>query len=181
VINNWLFLEELSAVHVIVHMLEQNKYVVFRQRKYAIPGETLSPVGGFINDQDEDNNYAESPLTAANREVLEGLGLGSRRTLRTIREASKGGGGGGGVYDNGRSVRDVRTMRKKKKSTIVLEVEDIAKIIVDSSGPAMYDEYGLMDGFARTVPNVDYDADWVYLGRYRTAANRGGGFIYSYL
>jgi hypothetical protein len=43
-----------------------------------------------------------------------------------------------------------------------LEVEDIVKIIVDSSNPAVYDEYGLMDGFAQTVPNVEYDADWAY-------------------
>ena len=78
-----------------------NIYAVFRQRKYAIPGVTLSPVGGFIDVE-------VSPLTAAKREVLEELGLGSRRTLRTIREATKN---TGGVYDNGRSVRDVRTSK----------------------------------------------------------------------
>jgi len=167
VIDDWLFTEELPAVNVIVHTLEENKYVVFRQRKYAIPGLTLSPVGGFIDGD-------ESPVTAAKREVLEELGLGSRRTLRTIREATKK--NTGGVYDNGRTVRDVRTLKTKS-----LEVEDIVKIIVDSSNPAIYDEYGLLDGFAQTVPNVDYDADWAYLGRYRTSANRGGGFIYSYL
>lgn len=162
VIRDWIFLEELPAVNVIVQTLE-GRYVVFRQSKYAIPGETLSPVGGFVD-------AGESPLTAAKREVLEELGLGSRRTLRTLREASKG------VYDNGRSTRDVTT-----KATTKLEVEDISKILGNSASPPVYDDFGLMDGFARTVPNVDYDADWVYLGRYRTAANRGGGFVYSYL
>jgi 8-oxo-dGTP pyrophosphatase MutT (NUDIX family) len=173
VINDWLFIEEQPAVNVIVHTLDENKYVVFKQHKYAIPGETLSPVGGFI-----DTN--ESPLTAAKREVLEELGLGSRRTLRTIREATKHT-KGGGMYDNngGRTVHD--DVRRTLKNTKSFDVEDIVKIIVDSSKPAMYDEYGLMDGFAQTVPNVDYDADWAYLGRYRTSANRGGGFIYSYL
>lgn len=171
VIDDWLFNEELPAVNVIVHTLEENKYVVFRQRKYAIPGLTLSPVGGFIDGE-------ESPVTAAKREVFEELGLGSRRTLRTIREATKKT-NTGGVYDNGRTV--VRDNVRSTMKTKSLGVEDIVKIIVDSSNPAMYDEYGLLDGFAQTVPNVDYDADWAYLGRYRTSANRGGGFIYSYL
>jgi len=66
-------------VNVIVHTLVENMYVEFRQRKYAIPGVTLSPVGGFIDDE-------VSPLTAAKCKVLEELGSGSRRTLRTIRE-----------------------------------------------------------------------------------------------
>jgi len=38
------------------------------------------------------------------------------------------------------------------------------------------DEYGELDG---SVPPDE--PDWVYLGAYRTAANRGGGFLYSYL
>ena len=162
-VNDWIFLEEMNAVNVVVHTLE-GRYVVFRQRKYAIPGETLSPVGGFVD-------AGESPSTAAKREVLEELGLGSRRTLRTIREEVKG------AYDNGRSTR--RDLDNVEKTT--LEMEDIAKIISKTANPPAYDGHGLMDGFARTIPNVDYDADWVFLGRYRTAANRGGGFVYSYL
>ncbi len=156
-VNDWIFLEEMNAVNVVVHTLE-GRYVVFRQRKYAIPGETLSPVGGFVD-------AGESPSTAAKREVLEELGLGSRRTLRTIREEVKG------AYDNGRSTR--KDLDNVEKTT--LEMEDIAKIISKTANPPAYDGHGLMDGFARTIPNVDYDADWVYLGRYRTAANRGGG------
>ncbi|KAL3816920.1 hypothetical protein ACHAXA_009115 [Cyclostephanos tholiformis] len=166
VISDWIFLEEMPAVNVIVHTLE-GKYVVFKQRKYAIPGETLSPVGGFID-------VGESPNTAAKREVLEELGLGSRRTLRAIREEFKG---EGERYDNGRSIRGDDDPR----GTTTLKVEEIVRIISDNANPPVYDNYGLMDGFSRSIPNVDYDADWVYLGRYRTAANRGGGFLYSYL
>lgn len=164
VINDWIFLEEIPAVNVIVHTLE-GRYVIFRQRKYAIPGETLSPVGGFVNE-------GESPSTAAKREVLEELGLGSRRTLRTIRENIKG------VYDNGRSTR---LGGGAESATTTLETEDVARIISESANPPSYDMHGLMDGSPRTIPSLDYDADWVFLGRYRTAANRGGGFLYSYL
>lgn len=38
-----------------------------------------------------------------------------------------------------------------------------------------------LDEFGLAVGDVTGDSDWVYLGYYRTAANRGGGFIYTYL
>lgn len=155
-INDWIFLEETPAVNVIVQTLEQ-KYAVFRQKKYAIPGETLSPVGGFID-------VNESPLTAAKREVLEELGMGSRRTLRMVRQGLKG-------YNNGRGGSPSKT----------LDRETVAKIIVDGADPPQLDKYGLLDGVSRKVPSLEYDVDWIYLGKYRTAANRGGGFVYSYL
>ena len=155
-IDDWIFLEELPAVNVIVQTLEGN-YVVFQQRKYAIPGETLSPVGGFID-------AGESPLAAAKREVLEELGLGSRRTLRTVREELRG-------YNNGRGGNPARTLGPR----------EIARIIGEDADPPRNDEHGLPDGLSRSVPSLDFDVDWVFLGRYRTAANRGGGFLYSYL
>ena len=155
-IDDWIFLEEVNAVNVVVQTLD-GRYVVFSQRKYGIPGDTLSPVGGFIDK-------GESPLTSAKREVLEELGLGSRRTLRTVREGLRG-------YDNGITGTPGRTM----------EVQNVIDIIRESADPPVMDEYGLPDGLSRPVPSVDFDNDWVYLRRYRTAANRGGGFLYSYL
>ena len=44
VINDWLFLEEVNAVNIIVQTLKGQKFVVFEQQKYAIPSNTLSPV-----------------------------------------------------------------------------------------------------------------------------------------
>ena len=149
VINDWLFLEEVNAVNIIVQTLKGQKFVVFEQQKYAIPGNTLSPVGGFIDEN-------ESPLTAAKREVLEELGVGSRQTLSMIRE------------------NYVAGYRKIFHD----DVESIAKIIFDNAtvtDPPIRDDYGLL------IDGRQSDPDWIYLGRYRTAANRGGGFIYSYL
>ena len=37
----------------------------------------------------------------------------------------------------------------------------------------------MLDGQSKR--RIDNDVDWIFLGRYRTAANRGGGFLYSYL
>ena len=137
VVNDWIFLEERDAVNVAVYT-EEKKLIVFEQKKYAIPGSTLSPVGGFI---DED----ESPWEAARREVLEELGLGSRRTLEMIMTAPN----------------------ETDFKVDFLQVIDTNSIVIDEEGLA--------------VGEVPYqETDWVFLGRYRTAANRGGGWIYTY-
>jgi hypothetical protein len=45
-----------------------------------------------------------------------------------------------------------------------------------STDAIVLDEFGIADG------NVSNDEpQWIFLGRYRTAANRGGGFVYTYL
>lgn len=160
VIREWLVLEEAPAVNIIIQLLEENRFVVFRQKKYAIPGETLSPVGGFID-------LGESPLVAAKREVLEELGLGSRQTLKLIQS-------------------QVKSVENTPLSSSSLGVKDIAEIIANDAIPVAVDEYGLLveqSSWGKATPNVDsgFDSDWVFLGRYRTAANRGGGFLYSYL
>ena len=155
IIDDWLFLEEVDAVNVAVQRSEGD-FVVFRQQKYAIPGETLSPVGGFIDPD-------ESPLSAAKREVLEELGLGSKRTQRRMRE--------------------VRKDRHMNRADTPLDMESALSFLkeIEQVDPPRRDEYGLLDGSRRVPATEDNDADWVYLGRYRTAANRGGGFVYTFL
>ena len=52
-----------------------------------------------------------------------------------------------------------------------------------SASRAVLDENGIKDGNIpklATTTNDDGD-DWIFLGRHRTMANRGGGFVYSYL
>ncbi len=85
--------------------------MVFNQKKYTIPGETLLSVGGFIDN-------GESPLMAAKREVLKELGLGSWQTLRAIREKNLG-------YSNGRDVR--------ANPRMTLEVPAVSRIITSSA------------------------------------------------
>ena len=95
---------------------------------------------------------------------MEELGLGSRRTLRTVRDEIE-------AYDNEQSGQPGNT----------LDISTVAKIIVDQAEPPKLDKYGLLEGLSNPVPSTNFDVDWVYLGKYRTAANRGGGFVYSYL
>lgn len=144
-VDDWIFLEEMNAVNVAVVNTEGN-FVVFEQKKYAIPGLTLSPVGGFIDE-------GEAPWEAARREVKEELGLGSSKTLQQMRVQGY----------------DINNNNAQIEGTAIY-----------GSMPKMnrqIDEFGLALGI---VPEHESD-DWVFLGRYRTAANRGGGFIYTYL
>mmetsp|Transcript_17912 Transcript_17912/g.26514 ORF Transcript_17912/g.26514 Transcript_17912/m.26514 type:complete len:296 (+) Transcript_17912:40-927(+) len=141
IVDDWIFMEERDAINVAVFM-QDGKLLAFQQQKYAIPGETLSPVGGFINN-------GESPFDAARREVWEELGVGSNTTKEILKSG-------------GKLERSAET-----KASPFGTSETIVKL----------DEYGLMVG------NVsdDESSSWVFLGKYRTMANRGGGFIYTYL
>ncbi len=143
VFNDWIFLEEVNAVNIVVQTVE-GKFVVFKQYKYAVPGETFSPVGGFVDD-------GEHPWTSAKREVLEELGLGSRITLERVNKNF-------GKRDD-RFRKDPTRMRNVVKD-----------IMLHDSIPPMLDEFDIPVGH---FPNSD-DPDWIFLGRYRTAVNRGG-------
>lgn len=143
IVNDWIFIEERDAVNVAV-VTKEGKFLAFQQRKYAIPGETLAPVGGFINN-------GEAPFDAARREVWEELGVGSQRTKELLKERSS-------------------LMSESSQET---KEEPFGK----ATTPVESDEYGLLLG---DVPH-DEAMSWVFLGKYRSMANRGGGFVYAYL
>lgn len=143
IFNDWIFLEEVNAVNIVVQTVE-GKFVVFKQRKYAVPGETFSPVGGFVDD-------GEHPWTSAKREVLEELGLGSIATLGRVNTNF-------GKRDD-RVRKDPNRMRNVIKDTIQRD-----------SIPPIVDKFGIPEG---NIPTSG-DPDWIFLGRYRTAVNRGG-------
>lgn len=172
IIDDWIFLEEVPAVNIVVQTLE-GKFGIFNQKKYGIPGETLSPVGGFID-------AGESPLTSAKREVLEELGLGSRQTLQIVEDSLR-------EYNENVKIRrnelpqgadKVREIPRKN-----LDLETAAHIITQKANPPVFDKFGLLDGSSNMARQtaMPEDTDWIFLGRYRTAANRGGGFLYSFL
>ena len=55
---------------LVLALTPDNKFLCFRQTKYAVDGTTLAPVGGIIEPE-------EDPLNAAKRELLEETGLTS--------------------------------------------------------------------------------------------------------
>jgi len=141
IVNDWIFMEERDAVNVAV-VTNEGKFLAFQQQKYAIPGDTLAPVGGFINN-------GEAPFDAARREVWEELGVGSQRTKEIVKE--------GGSLEHSKETKE--------------------SPFGTSTTPVEHDAYGLLVG---KVSDDETDS-WVFLGKYRTSANRGGGFIYTYL
>ncbi|MAS34795.1 MAG: NUDIX hydrolase [Anaerolineaceae bacterium] len=65
-IPDWAWLVTPDFV-IVIAITDSGAFICFRQTKYAVDGETLAPVGGYL-EPDED------PLAAAQRELLEETG-----------------------------------------------------------------------------------------------------------
>ncbi len=66
VIDDWPWVIGPDFVNVLAET-EEGDFLVFRQGKYGLEGESLAPVGGYIEP-------GEEPLAAAQRELLEETG-----------------------------------------------------------------------------------------------------------
>jgi len=69
IIPDWAWLIIPSAA-IVLPMTDDNKFLCFRQTKYAVEGTSLAPVGGMLEPN-------ESPIDAAKRELLEEMGYES--------------------------------------------------------------------------------------------------------
>ncbi len=66
VIDDWAWVTSPDFVNVLAQM-EDGRFLMFRQGKYGLEGESLAPVGGYCEP-------GEEPLAAAQRELLEETG-----------------------------------------------------------------------------------------------------------
>ena len=73
IIENWPWVTSPNYVNVLA-VTSQGQYLVFRQGKYALDGESLAPIGGYIDP-------GEEPLAAAQRELLEETGYAAAEWL----------------------------------------------------------------------------------------------------
>lgn len=88
IIDDWLWEDERSHVNIVVHLKDENKYLIMKQKKYGFKGSKLAVVGGLFNIND-------TPEKCANRELLEETGLEAERmiNLGAYRvQANRGGG-----------------------------------------------------------------------------------------
>ena len=69
VIPDWAWLIIPSAA-IVLAVTEDNKFLCFRQTKYAVEGTSLAPVGGMLEPN-------EKPIDTAKRELLEEMGYES--------------------------------------------------------------------------------------------------------
>ncbi len=66
IIPDWSWVKIPDAA-IVLAMTEDERFICFRQTKYAVEGNTLATVGGMIEEN-------EDPLVAAKRELLEETG-----------------------------------------------------------------------------------------------------------
>lgn len=69
IIPDWAWVIIPSAA-IVLAVTEDNKFLCFRQTKYAVEGISLAPVGGMLEPN-------ETPINAAKRELLEEMGYKS--------------------------------------------------------------------------------------------------------
>jgi ADP-ribose pyrophosphatase len=89
IIDDWSWIVTPDFV-LVVALTPDDKFLCFRQTKYAVDGVTLAPVGGYIEPE-------EDPLLAARRELLEETGHEAEEWIFLGRYpvmANRGGGAG---------------------------------------------------------------------------------------
>jgi len=87
VIPNWPWLITPDYINVVV-MTKDQKFLCFRQTKYAVDGTSLAPVGGYLEP-------GEDALVTAKRELLEETGYESAEWISLGRYAVDGNRGAG--------------------------------------------------------------------------------------
>jgi ADP-ribose pyrophosphatase len=68
IVNDWLWTDERAHVNILVHLKAENKYLLFRQRKYGLTKEYYAAIGGLFD-------IGDTPEGCARRELLEETGL----------------------------------------------------------------------------------------------------------
>ena len=91
IVNDWLWTDERSHINILVHLKDENKYLVFKQKKYGLEREYFALIGGLFND-------GETGLQCAQRELLEETGLEAEELIDLGKYRVQVNRGGGILY-----------------------------------------------------------------------------------
>lgn len=91
IVNDWLWTDERSHVNILVHLKEENKYLMFHQMKYGLEKPYYAVIGGLFNK-------GETGLECAKRELLEETGLEAEQLVDLGRYRVQVNRGGGILY-----------------------------------------------------------------------------------
>lgn len=125
-INDWLWTDERSHVNILVHLKAEDKYLMFKQKKYGLDREYYAAVGGLFN-------IGESGLECAKRELLEETGLEAEEMVDLGKYRVQVNRGGGILYAYLAKNCVVSKSRKKsddyeKQSVVKLTKAELLKL-----------------------------------------------------
>lgn len=89
--DDWLWTDERSHINILVHLKTEDKYLVFKQKKYGLEREYFALIGGLFNE-------GETGLQCAQRELLEETGLEAEELIDLGKYRVQVNRGGGILY-----------------------------------------------------------------------------------
>ena len=127
VIDDWPWVITPDYVNVVL-VTAAGEFVCFRQTKYAVDGETLAIVGGYLEP-------GEDPLAAAKREVMEETGYAASKWIALGSYAVDGNRGAGNAHlflaRDARWVQSIDADDLEEMEMLLLKREAIATALRD--------------------------------------------------
>ena len=127
IVNDWLWTDERSHVNILVHLKEENKFLMFYQKKYGLEKPYYAVVGGLFNK-------GETGLECAHRELLEETGLEAESLIDLGRYRVQVNRGGGILYAYyaKNCVKSTKTSIHAAKAIKLLSPDNLGNLVSSS-------------------------------------------------